>query len=275
MSDEALTVALAQALGAHALAWFVAGLCGVTAGTALLWWSAGRWLHPRESGRWSPAALAAVRFALGFALVVLAAMAFAGIAEELGADDEMGRFDEAFTQAIAQHVHPATLRLFAAVTRLGDPPVVVVLSAAVALALLSRGRGALAAVFVVAVLGNGLLNETLKQVFERVRPLHDDGLVQAQGFSFPSGHSSGSVVAYGMLAWVLTRVLPQRWHLPAVLAAAVIAFTVGSSRVFLRVHFASDVVAGFASGTAWLAVCILSAQAVRRYRKRGGRAGGR
>lgn len=269
MSDDALIAAVANALGAHALAWFVAGLCTVLTGATLLWWSAGRWLRPRDGGRLSPTALAALRFALGFALIVLAAWAFASIADELDAGQEMGRFDEAFTQALARHVDRPTLRFFAAATRLGDTLTVVLLCVVVALALMLRGRRALAAAWVVAVAGNGLLNETLKQVFERVRPLHTDGLVQAQGFSFPSGHSSGSVVAYGMLAWLLTRTLPARWHLPAVLAACLVAFTVGSSRVFLRVHYASDVAAGFAGGTAWLAVCIVSAQGLQRLRKRG------
>jgi undecaprenyl-diphosphatase len=116
---------------------------------------------------------------------------------------------------------------------------------------------------VLAVAGNGVLNTTLKQVFERVRPVHDDGLVMAHGFSFPSGHSSGAVVLYGMLAYVLCRFVPPRGHLPLVLAAVALAFSVGVSRVFLRVHFASDVLAGFASGTAWLVVCIASIELTR------------
>ena len=61
---------------------------------------------------------------------------------------------------------------------------------------------------------------------------------------------------YGMLAYVLCRFVSLRWQLPVVLAAVTLAFSVGVSRVFLRVHFASDVLAGFISGTAWLVVCI-------------------
>lgn len=106
--------------------------------------------------------------------------------------------------------------------------------------------------------GNGALNIALKQVFGRIRPTHLEGFGLAQGFSFPSGHSSGSVVAYGMLAYLALRLLPARWHLPALMAAVALAFTVAVSRVFLRVHFASDVAAGIASGATWLAVCITS-----------------
>ena len=70
-----------------------------------------------------------------------------------------------------------------------------------------------------------------------------------------------------MLAYVLLRTLPRAWHLPAVLAASAIAFSVGASRVFLQAHFATDVVAGFASGSAWLVACIVSAEATRHYRR--------
>jgi membrane-associated phospholipid phosphatase len=98
--------------------------------------------------------------------------------------------------------------------------------------------------------------------------VHDNGLVSEMGFSFPSGHTAGATVAYGMLAYLALRVLPSRWHVPAVMLASALAFTIGSSRVFLQVHFASDVLAGFAWGAAWLAVCVLSVELSRRWRLR-------
>ncbi|HEX6362478.1 MAG TPA: phosphatase PAP2 family protein [Albitalea sp.] len=153
-------------------------------------------------------------------------------------------------------------------TRLADTATLVALGAFVAFLLVVRGRHWLALAWTVALCGNGLLNLSLKALFQRVRPLHDDGLVLASGFSFPSGHSSGSVVAYGMLAYLALRFVAPRWHLPVVLLAAALAFTIGASRAFLRVHFASDVVAGFASGIAWLAVCITSIELTRAYRRR-------
>ncbi len=99
-----------------------------------------------------------------------------------------------------------------------------------------------------AIAGNGILNQSLKQLIGRIRPLNPEGALLVQGLSFPSGHSSGAVVAYGMLAYLALRLLPKAWHLPVLVAA--LAFTVGISRVVLRVHFASDVAAGFASGSA-------------------------
>ena len=152
----------------------------------------------------------------------------------------------------------ARCRSLPLLTHLGDAWLLTLLGAVVALGLWWRGQRTLALGWVLALGGNALLNPLLKRIFERVRPVHDHGLVAELGWSFPSGHTSGATVAYGMLAYVMLRTLPSAWHLPAVLGAAALAFTVGSSRVFLQVHFASDVVAGFASGTAWLMVCILS-----------------
>ncbi|WP_046059474.1 phosphatase PAP2 family protein, partial [Paracidovorax citrulli] len=86
---------------------------------------------------------------------------------------------------------------------------------------------------------------------------HTHGVSVAEGYSFPSGHSSSSMVAYGMLAYLAVRLLPARWHLPALLAAASVVFTVGWSRVVLQVHYASDVLAGWVTGGTWLVCCVL------------------
>ncbi len=248
----------AQWLGAHALPLFFAALAGVLLAAAAGGWALQRYARPRADSRLPRPVFLLLRLGAGFALIVAGAAGFAELADELLEEEAMGRLDQAFTDALRESVPGAALQVFARLTRLGDPAVLAALGAVVAAALVWRGRRGLALGWVVALAGSGLLNAVLKRVFERVRPLHHDGLVLADGFSFPSGHSAGSVVAYGMLAYVLTRFLPARWHLPVVLAAVALAFTVGSSRVFLRVHFPSDVAAGFASGTAWLAVCVVS-----------------
>lgn len=255
-------------VGAHALALYLSLLSMVLALAFLGWWASKRWLLPREQGVAPAPLLLAMRLALGFGAIVFGAWVFAEIAEKLGAGPALGAADQAVADALRTSVPPTALQAFAGLTRLADTETLTVLCIAVAIALLAAGRRWLAFGWVAAVVGNALLNITLKQVFARVRPLHDDGIVLAHGFSFPSGHSSGAVVAYGMLAYVAMRFAPPRWHLALVLGAVALAFSIGASRVFLRVHFASDVIAGFASGSAWLALCIGSIELTHWYRRR-------
>ncbi|MDP3821548.1 MAG: phosphatase PAP2 family protein [Burkholderiales bacterium] len=258
----------AAAVGAHALAVFLALLVVVLLLVAAGGWLLRSHLLPQAQSRLGPLALVLMSAAIGFALVLGAASLFAEIAEHLGSGAAMSLADEALTAAIRAHVAPATLAVFAVLTHFGDPITLTLLGTVVALLLWWQRRRALALGWVIALGGNALLNPALKRVFERVRPVHEVGLINELGWSFPSGHTSGATVAYGMLAYVAMRTLPQPWHAPLVLAATALAFTVGCSRVFLQVHFASDVLAGFASGAAWLTVCIVSVELARVYRRR-------
>jgi len=259
---------VAPFVGAHALPLYFALLLMLLGIAFLSWWAFARWMLPREPGAAPTPLRLAMRLAFGFGAIVLGAWVFAEIAEKLEAGPALGAADQALADALHTSVPPAALQAFAWLTRLANTETLTVLCIAVAAALAIVGRRWLAIGWVAAVAGNALLNITLKQVFARVRPLHDDGIVLAHGFSFPSGHSSGAVVAYGMLAYVAMRFVPVRWHLALVLGAVALAFSIGASRVFLRVHFASDVIAGFASGSAWLAVCIGSIELTHWYRRR-------
>ena len=258
--------ALADTVGAHALAVFGVLLCGLLLLMALIAWAWHRQVLRRTPATLAPPAVLLLNIAAGFATLLAAAAVFAELAEQLGSGGAMAQADAALTASIRAHAGAGTLQVFAVLTHLGDPLVLTLLGVVVAGWLWWRGQRSLALGWVLALGGNALLNPMLKRVFERVRPVHDNGLAAALGWSFPSGHTSGAAVAYGMLAYVMLRTLPPVWHLPAVLSATAMAFTVGSSRVFLQVHFASDVVAGFASGTAWLMVCMLSVGSSQRWR---------
>ena len=265
--DSPAVTAAVQALGAHALLAFGVTLLLALAGVAVLWHLAQRYGLRRQESRWPPLAYLAAYLALGFGVIASAAALFAEIAEMLGDGKQLGRLDQLFSDSMARTASKSVLRVFAAVTHLGDPLTLTVLCVLVALLLLQQRQRWLAAGWVLANAGNALLNPALKGIFARTRPVHDRALVLADGWSFPSGHASSSVVAYGMLAYLLVRLLPPHWpaslRLIAVLLATVLAFTIGSSRIFLQVHFASDVLAGFASGTAWLAVCIGTLELIR------------
>ena len=262
-ADAELLAQRALWAGQHALPLFFVLLALLLVATCAGWWTLRRTTVPRRQSTISPTLVLGLHTAVGFAIMLVGIAVFAALAGQLGAGEELGRADQALTDALRVSVPRPALQVFVALTHLADTATLTGLCIVMAIALVALGRCWLALGWVVALAGNGLLNQTLKQIFGRVRPLDPDGIVLAHGFSFPSGHSSGAVVAYGMLAYLALRLLPARWHLSTLLAAAVIAFTVGASRLFLRVHFASDVIAGFASGAAWLALCVTSIELIR------------
>lgn len=106
------------------------------------------------------------------------------------------------------------------------------------------------------VLGSGVLNFIVKQIFKRPRPVMQH-FVAESGWSFPSGHSMGSMVFYLSLAFIL--IYFTRNKISQILIALIGAFiiiSIGISRVYLGVHFPSDILGGFSLGLAWMAFAI-------------------
>jgi len=164
--------------------------------------------------------------------------------------------DQGIADGLAIHLPAAWLPAVLATTRIGDAPVLAAVTVLVALLLLVRRRWLLAAAWIAGVAGAGLLVRACKPFVARARPL--DGVVAEHGFSFPSGHSAGSLAVYGLLAWLLARQLRPGRRAPVVLAAALLVLAVGVSRILLRVHFASDVLGGWLLALAWTA-CVVCA----------------
>ncbi len=200
---------------------------------------------------------------LGFAVAGAGVVAFFELADEIGAGEELAAFDVALAAALARHLDGTTLAFFGAVTHLGDPLLLWPIGFAVALGLAWRGERLLVAGWIVAAGGGALLNFLLKRLFERSRPVHEHGYASADGFSFPSGHASGSLLVYGMLAYLIVRHTPPRWHPPVAAIVLLLIVFVGASRVLLQVHWFSDVLAGWAHAAAWTALCIAALEAVR------------
>jgi membrane-associated phospholipid phosphatase len=196
---------------------------------------------------------------------------FFQVADEIGVDADLARFDLLLSTALAAHASQALLQLLAVITVLGNKEFLLPLGALITLALLLQRRRILATAWVVATGAGALLNMTLKSVFERTRPLHEHGLVREDGWSFPSGHASGSMLVYGLLAYILIRHTPRAWHLPIAITAVTLIVFVGFSRVLLQVHYLSDVLAGYASAAAWGGLCIAGYESTRHARARNAR----
>jgi membrane-associated phospholipid phosphatase len=212
--------------------------------------------------------LHAVGLPLLGALLILAASlwVFGAVTEDLlegsTANDERlaewlhGRATDPFTD------------LFRAITWLGNVPTLLAITL-LAVGIFWRRRERTDAVFVaLAFLGAQVLSNGMKLGFQRERPFFADPLATESTYSFPSGHALVSLAVYGSIALVLARRVRPAWRLVVLGAVAVWVAAIGFSRLYLGVHFLSDVFAGYAAGTAWLALLYVALEARSRYTSR-------
>lgn len=147
------------------------------------------------------------------------------------------------------------------VTALGSPAVLITVLTLTCLQLFLKGERLLAW-FAAATAGGGLLMAVwLKSLFSRDRPDLIFHATVANGYSFPSGHAMMSTVVFLTLGVLMARLTERRilqWH--ALGSAMLLSGLTGLSRIYLGVHWASDVVAGWAAGAAWAIACWLLAQ---------------
>lgn len=159
--------------------------------------------------------------------------------------------------------------VFRAITRLGNFITLFAVTL-VAVVIFWRRRERIDAAFVaLAALGAQVLSTGMKLGFRRDRPFFPDPLATESTFSFPSGHALVSLAVYGSIALVLARRLTSRIQRALLLGAtALLVIAIGFSRLYLGVHFLSDVLAGYAAGAAWLAFLYVVLEVRARYASR-------
>ena len=199
--------------------------------------------------------------------VTVSVAACAAVAVILGrevAEGETRRVDTAILDAIHRHASPLLDHVFAFATFMGGPGVIAVAVALIAYAFLRVSRRE-AAIMAIGMIVAEVLDLVLKELFDRVRP--DLWLrVAVSGESFPSGHALASTVIYGLVAYTLARRWPGHTTLIGAIAVLVVA-AIAFSRLYLGVHWPSDVVAGVAIGYVCLTATILYARRFGVHRK--------
>jgi undecaprenyl-diphosphatase len=217
------------------------------------------------AARLSPEGAFGLHLTAGVLLLVLAAAMFADLAEDVVTADRITVLDLHIAQWFHAHATPAVTRAMLLITNWHDTLGVSLMALLLAAYFyLKRARHWLLAV-IVSVPGGMLLNLLLKYAFQRARPSFHDPLVTLSTYSFPSGHTAGATVLYGVLACYLV-VLQRSWPMRAavVIGACATVALVGLSRLYLGAHFLSDVLAAMAEGVTWLAICITSISTLRR-----------
>jgi undecaprenyl-diphosphatase len=182
-------------------------------------------------------------FAFAFAAAIALMAGFFMLAEEVVLD---GRFwlDRTTSMEMREYATPERTEAVRTLTELGSSSVAAIICGGILLWLLWQRRWstavAIGGIFLVAK----LLETGLKLSFERARPTVVPHLAEAGGYSFPSGHTMTAVITYGLLAAVLMSHLRGRARVVPPVAAALVIAAVGFSRIYLGVHYLTDVLAG-------------------------------
>jgi membrane-associated phospholipid phosphatase len=191
------------------------------------------------------------------AAFVVSLVAFARVAEDYFTGDPLAVWDVHFAVWLHDHTTGGLVTAFELVTLAGNAVVLSVLVLSIGAVLWRRGRVNDAAFLVVAFLGAEVVNSVLKLAFHRPRP--ELAFLHLETYSFPSGHSTAATAAYGALVFLLWPSAGTARRRVALVAAAVCLIAlIGFSRLYLGVHYLSDVLGGFALGTTWLSLCLFA-----------------
>lgn len=180
-------------------------------------------------------------------------------------NQELGPFDQEITKIILAYRSPVITRWMKIITDMGSFHILAGITIPLVFWLVVFKKRYLDGIMMsLALPSSHGLTLLLKSTFFRARPDFSN-LVSAPGYSFPSGHAMVSLVFYGMLAYLLTvNGLRYRNAAFAYFCLAALVMLIGISRIYLGVHYPSDVAAGFAAGAAWMIFCVSAWRVLRR-----------
>ncbi len=185
-----------------------------------------------------------------FYLLLSLTLAFTLIFMEIGEDIGLGwqvTLDNTVTELVAEGPFG---NLYYHITSLGSIRWLVFFLILFTLFSIVQKQGKAALLLGGQTLGAWLLNLGLKSIYARPRPAVP--LIEEQGYSYPSGHAMVGLVFYLALAWALSRGKRRSWRIVILAGGAFLALLIGLSRIYLGVHYPTDVLGGFAAGLGWL-----------------------
>jgi undecaprenyl-diphosphatase len=189
---------------------------------------------------------------LGLLTAAVALLSFAWLAEEMLSDGTR-RFDDAIRLLLHQRTSASLTAAMRSASFVGSPAFLIPLGILVVALYLWQGRPRTARLFVITVIGAEVLDQILKLAFHRTRPAAFFGLPEPLGYSFPSGHALVACSFYGVLAaFAATRTESRARRWTYRIAAALLIAIIGISRIYLGVHYPSDVLGGYAAALVWV-----------------------
>ena len=197
-----------------------------------------------------------------FALCLLAFALFAG---DLLRHGPVTRADPLVSDWFHAHSRPVLTAMLLAITNLHSTWGVSLMALCTAAWLGVRGWASWVPVLIACVPGGPLLNALVKHAFQRARPEFSDPLLSLATYSFPSGHTAGATIWWGFMLVLLFAHRPRlHWRVAGAAFAVLMVLLTALSRVYLGVHYPSDVLAAIAEGCGWLVLCFMAVGVVRR-----------
>ena len=225
------------------------------------------WVYEKSAGKRGPAArrlsahmVASLALLVGWIVVSALTAGFTAVLEDVLEGDGIAAVDRPALRWLATHRDLWLTRTLRVVTMAGNPAMLAALTVMVCVVAIWWRRSWLPAVIgLVGAGGIGLIVITAKALVGRNRPPSPYAVIAANGYSFPSGHATGTAAVALFCAWMLTRCVITAWAgKVAVWATAIgVIGVVGFSRVYLGVHWISDVLAGWLLGAAWAGAVML------------------
>ena len=218
--------------------------------------------------RLSPQGYMGLHLTVGVIVILLAGWCFTELADEIGEGD-LARIDEGAVALVQSYANPAVTRAAQIISWFGSVAFLTMGSAVAAVVFLRKRWFDALLGLALTMLGGGLLNMLLKQLFQRQRPVFETPLVNLTSFAFPSGHTMGATLFYMFIAAVVAYAMKsRRVRVLAFASALVLIAMIGMTRIYLGAHFVTDVVGAMVAGAAWLAFCWTAVETLRKWRKR-------
>jgi len=215
--------------------------------------------------RLSPQGYLGLHLTVGLLISAVFVWIFGGITEDILTGDPFVAVDKWVVSHVLYFRAPLVTEFMKSITFFGSGATIAFLSIIVIVFMLWKRRMDYIAGYLMAILGGSVLIVVLKEAIHRPRPISGTTLISVGGWSFPSGHAMLSVISYGIVAYFIIRAL-RSWRLRVLTCTVVgfLVFLIGLSRIYLQVHYLSDVVAGYAGGLFWLSICITGLEVYRR-----------
>ena len=217
--------------------------------------------------RLSPAEFIGLDLTLGATTLVGASFIFGGIAEDVVTGDPLTVVDREIAVWLHLHATPNLTEAMKILSLLASWPVVMGICLFMASYFAWKRSRYLLVELILTIPGGMLLNVLLKYAFHRSRPSWAVPILIIESFGFPSGHAMAATLLYGFLAAIgVRKAQAWRWRVLVVLSSGLLVLLIGFSRLYLGVHYLSDVLAGMAAGSAWLALCWIAVGTLQRHR---------